>query len=42
MSVKQQELENTPIFAALTKEFDIERLLGELADEPEKGAEKGK
>ncbi|HJQ44786.1 MAG TPA: hypothetical protein VJ870_00490 [Amycolatopsis sp.] len=44
MNVKQQELEkNTPIFAALTKEFDIERLLGDLAEEPEKkGADKGK
>jgi len=42
MSVKQQELENTPIFAALTEEFDLERLLDDTAEEPEKGAEQGK
>ena len=42
MSVQQQELANTPIFAALTEEFDLERLLGDVAEEPEKGAEEGK
>ena len=42
MSVKQQELDNTPIFTALTKEFDIERLLGDLFEDSEKGADKGK
>ncbi|GAA5161970.1 hypothetical protein GCM10023214_27850 [Amycolatopsis dongchuanensis] len=38
MSVRQEE--TTPIFAELTAEFDLEKLLGE-AGEPEKGAEQG-
>lgn len=33
MSVTQQELETTPIFAALTEEFGLERLLEESSDE---------
>ncbi|WP_268815923.1 hypothetical protein [Amycolatopsis alkalitolerans] len=38
MSVRQKELEPTPIFAELSAEFDLERLLAEPA-EPDKGAE---
>lgn len=33
MSVTQQDLETTPIFAALTEEFGLERLLEESPDE---------
>ena len=40
MSVSQDELETTPIFAELTAEFGLDRLLGETA-EPEKGADQG-
>lgn len=39
MSVRQKELETTPIFAELSAEFDLEQLLGETADEaPEEAA----
>lgn len=40
MSVSQKELETTPIFAELTAEFDLDRLLDE-SPEPEKGADQG-
>lgn len=33
MSVTQQDLETTPIFAALTEEFGLERLFEESPDE---------
>lgn len=38
MSVRQRELENTPIFAELTAEVDLEQLLDD-ATEPDKGAD---
>lgn len=40
MSVRQRELENTPIFAELSAKFDLEQLLDEAA-EPDKGADQG-
>jgi hypothetical protein len=40
MSVRQKELETTPIFAELTAEFDLEQLLDDAA-EPDKGADRG-
>ncbi|GLY67253.1 hypothetical protein Atai01_38720 [Amycolatopsis taiwanensis] len=39
MSVTQQDLETTPIFAALTEEFGLERLLEESPDEEPPDAE---
>ncbi|WP_166462928.1 hypothetical protein [Amycolatopsis acidicola] len=44
MSVSQKELETTPIFAALTAEFGVERLEqlvgGDAEQQPEEGEEK--
>lgn len=40
MSVRQKELETTPIFAELIAGFDLEQLLDDTV-EPEKGADQG-
>ena len=39
MSVTEQDLETTPIFAALTEEFGLERLCDESPDEEPADAE---